>query len=1460
MMIDMNDETAGRPRKTKKVVMQRKVTAAEYEQHKERMESLGLDANDPVPRSLPGDPLERPGYGDMMRPPAAPATSSGGGGGLGPPPVSFGEQTQATKPSNVLRNTGKKTQKTVSLQRRTIEEQNQAERHERALAKWDEQQKEWENFRHKASAKLGRQKEELVVTRAEEYRERLEVHELLDRATPDEIKSGGASWYHSLRGDGTRFVQIGNMFTGLFLPIKMHKENYQHEIIRKPLLRELHERRNALLDEGAKPNTWRDEEMLVTRQKRYGKKMHDLMPGKLDFHETLEPEVIPLSGAGRLPSSASMEPSTSDVRPLSAQFDGDPSPFDGAGETDAETLQSILGPVVEEPAGSDQSFLGPNLVMTPNKLQFNADIGTTSTLSINIKNVGTTVVQYEWKLNEPEQKFEESVLPTDPTSRFRCEQAKGELLPGRETNTHFIFISEQPGTFLCSWRLNTCPQLMETVTNVFMHGVALKTDLLLERRQIFQKAVHDQQVLHNVQEIISDIVKAVDLVPQPPPDLSSVRVQERLFNERNHSLELYWSPHAWETFVNLQKRVEDLKAKKPQAAVGKAAAKKSAQSNMRVFGRGRLPVKKPDPGPPPRPPEELAPSPIVMLRDLAQVPSITRGQVAQAGAKELETYYEKQELSIEIPRSVRAAKVRPLERSPIWAAAYETVMELVLSVPRFAAHSRKYAGLEALPFILPPSADADTEADAAFNEQLAARRTSRFEQSDEIREKETKANESFLKTFAKMRFGPAIERFSDVANEASLVASLCRLPARFPSVRDRLRPYLSRQNSESVEMSGNVVIYEANLEFLASLRSDKVLTPQEQASLLSPEAVEQVKQRLSGLSSVLEMNPLAILVVAHVGMPAPDPFPEPSAEAGDVQAPASDELAAEGEAEDAEALRLRKTEEAVRKIREQDAEHLNAVQTRMSSLFSLEALLDSVKEACEPAATVVEFVPHATWLGDIEGFGDRIRKDETENKVFLLENLSAIPEEVGIVRISQIPPKKEEAPPDPKAKPSRKSDKVEIPADEPPPDPPAPKVLLLPWATREAWANRVFRRMLPEVLVQDSFDASSQSFTIDTGIWPGAPLRVTGPTVEAEFATLVETLPSLERVRDGAAEDSAVADEDAEGSPAPMLIAIGGGGFHKPGGENELIQKLKLIMGLSQFNSLEKYGVILALGGEIAVCVIADLLGVKVGSRNFQPSRAAIAAIRATFLEVLVKSEAKVAVPIDLCCEEYIEGAPVAKDGDTSRTSHSLASAFAALATAPASLGVLDGKEYWVLADPQTGILTATTVAPTSAEDVDAEAVSSDGVPDSWLVRDIGDASVENLLGLLKKCRGVLWNGVLGVWEADDRWQQGTRRLLANVESRLLGAEDEEEDEGGEEDEEDEGEEGDEKPERQKAEPDAEFEVALVIGRDSAQQLPNLMETPSLVQFVSQSGDALLQMLRGEEVPGLLVCAERTAN
>merc|ERR1712079_81188 len=102
----------------------------------------------------------------------------------------------------------------------------------------------------------------------------------------------------------------------------------------------------------------------------------------------------------------------------------------------------------------------------------------------------------------------------------------------------------------------------------------------------------------------------------------------------------------------------------------------------------------------------------------------------------------------------------------------------------------------------------------------------------------------------------------------------------------------------------------------------------------------------------------------------------------------------------------------------------------------------------------------------------------------------------------------------------------------------------------------------------------------------------------------------------------------------------------------------------------------------------------------------------------------------------------------------------------------------------------------------------ADKVPDGWIVRDIGEATNALFEKALRRCRGVVWNGTLGVWE-EERWQRGTRSFLAAVEQRFeAGGEEEEDEEAEDEDDED----GDAKAAKDEEEPEADFEVAVVIG------------------------------------------------
>ena len=288
--------------------------------------------------------------------------------------------------------------KQVSLQKRTICEQMASNRHERALSRWAEQQSHWENHAQKASQKTGRPMEQSVVQRAEEHREKLEVMELLDRAIPLEVKSGGHSWYHSLRGDGTRFVQIGNMFSGLHLPVKLHRENVEYEHVRKPLLAALCKSR---VDEDGNrigPRTWRDEEYLVRRLRMYQKKMEDMAPGKVPHDEHLELSVKPLRPLQEEDSMVSL-----------GEFDQD---MHGDQE---DTLQSGRLSSVwegqEAPAEQEAPKLkrGPHLECLPQRLQFKASVRKVDTQKITLRNTGTTVVTYAWIRQPPPHGFQEAL-------------------------------------------------------------------------------------------------------------------------------------------------------------------------------------------------------------------------------------------------------------------------------------------------------------------------------------------------------------------------------------------------------------------------------------------------------------------------------------------------------------------------------------------------------------------------------------------------------------------------------------------------------------------------------------------------------------------------------------------------------------------------------------------------------------------------------------------------------------------------------------------------------------------------------------------------------------------------------------------------------------------------------------------------------------------------------------------
>jgi len=370
--------------------------------------------------------------------------------------------------------------------------------------------------------------------------------------------------------------------------------------------------------------------------------------------------------------------------------------------------------------------------MGPEQLQFQTTVKKIHMQSIRLKNVGSAVIQYEWVLNDPQHGFQESKLPDDPSERFMCASAKGQVLPGGEAQTLFTFTSSITGSFISSWRLSTYPDLLEPIDEVIMHGVALEEDSLQRQRSEFRESIFKSQVLRQVTELIDDVFEDVKLQPQLMPDLNAPLLQERLFEQSNTALGLYWSPHSWQHLHEIGDRIADLKmssSKDKPSSVAPSIVGSAVSQEIGLPCRGRKPTKKK---------REKEGVDHKDLHTLSGVPSVVRleNELREvAAAKDSELAQEKREVTVELNRTVRAAQVQPLERSLLWWLAHEAVMDIAKALPKSWAAARSSCELTPLPFINPLEADASPDAVEEREKKIEQREAKRGDEEKKAKAK-----------------------------------------------------------------------------------------------------------------------------------------------------------------------------------------------------------------------------------------------------------------------------------------------------------------------------------------------------------------------------------------------------------------------------------------------------------------------------------------------------------------------------------------------------------------------------------------------------------------------------------------------------------------------------------------------------------------------------------------------------
>ncbi len=116
-----------------------------------------------------------------------------------------------------------------------------------------------------------------------------------------------------------------------------------------------------------------------------------------------------------------------------------------------------------------------------------------------------------------------------------------------------------------------------------------------------------------------------------------------------------------------------------------------------------------------------------------------------------------------------------------------------------------------------------------------------------------------------------------------------------------------------------------------------------------------------------------------------------------------------------------------------------------------------------------------------------------------------------------------------------------------------------------------------------------------------------------------------------------------------------------------------------------------------------------------------------------------------------------------------------------------------------------------------AKEVSIDAVPEDWSIVDIGPRTIQNFKVELAKCKTVLWNGPMGIFETA-RFARGTEEVARTI---------------------------------------AELKAITIIGGGSTAEAVDKFGLADKMTHVSTGGGASLMFLEGKELPGVASLADK---
>ena len=347
----------------------------------------------------------------------------------------------------------------------------------KVMARWKERQKDWERLQRNIAMRMGKDSSKMLMGESNDFREKAEEYQTVLAAVPANERNTGAQWEMSLRNQGSRLVPIGNIFSGLFCPLKA--EVPMPKVIRRPRLERASNTRQPPppgTGNGILVKTWRDDHELLRRKRVLRKSLAEVRPHVIT-PELSDRLVIVSENLLQWAHDSSKEFFS---RQEKQQASGasllvrENSATNLAANTPARAALSEK-PATQE-SGVDNDKM-PCLKLGPSPyVLLESAIKQPVQSALTLENLGSATLFYEWTrvedspslVAQSKQGTLAGDFASDPSamfaiskdmteSRFLCQNASGVLMPGETKATVFSFESSTPGSFSESWKLTITP-------------------------------------------------------------------------------------------------------------------------------------------------------------------------------------------------------------------------------------------------------------------------------------------------------------------------------------------------------------------------------------------------------------------------------------------------------------------------------------------------------------------------------------------------------------------------------------------------------------------------------------------------------------------------------------------------------------------------------------------------------------------------------------------------------------------------------------------------------------------------------------------------------------------------------------------------------------------------------------------------------------------------------------------